>query len=697
TDYSLSPFSMVDSLSPFSAARNVPGTDHVEFLTIERKEDESITEARIKEAQVLAERIQALVRSGAYEYRDFAMLFRVATDIYFYEHELRNQGVPYFVISGRGFYKQPEIRDLISFLELLENPHLDIPLAAVLRSPLVQVSDDTLFWLASASKRINKEIPLYHAFLKWSEIAEISEKDQKRLEDFRTFFLKLLGEKEKWTISECIEQILEYTQYDRYVLSLPQGKRHFANLRKLLEVAREVEVRERIHLGDFVRYVKGLGVQEVRESEAQVEALEGDVVKLMTVHKAKGLEFKVVVIPDLNRRGEMRSGKFLLDPVHGFGFKVFNEETRDFEATLAYRKIRGKMVENARAESKRLLYVGMTRAKDRLLLSGTSFGGDETEPSESHEDTNWYEWLSSWATESPEGIERKMVIEPFKLQGRQPLSLADRKKIRSVLKAGETFQIKTPEEIGEIVERLEPIKPTYFERIDLPVSAFSTFEKDPEEYRLTYELGALPEEREAEKIEEWNPEEDESHSSPKDFGTVVHQIFEHLVSKPERAKKKLPNLVHQFASELEPNDREAIYRLSDQFLKSKQFAEIKNAKSRYAEIPFAFRLKGGIIQGTLDLLYQTGDGKWVILDYKTSELNGRKIEEVANSYKTQLMLYALACHDLLRISPSRATLYFAKTDEIYHFPLEEIDFANLKVEFERLQKEIITQRKAWIT
>jgi len=215
-------------------------------------------------------------------------------------------------------------------------------------------------------------MPFYDALLKLDEIAEIRGEDRAKLKNFRAFFFELLEQKEKWTVSECLELILERTKYDRYVLGLPQGKRHFANLRKLLEIAREVEGREPIHLGDFIRYVKGLELQEVRESEAQVEALEGNVVKLMTIHKAKGLEFKVVLIPDLNRKGEKRRAPFLLDSEYGLGFKVFNETNRKFEETLAYKKAKEKMVRDALEESKRLLYVGMTRAKDLLILSGSS-------------------------------------------------------------------------------------------------------------------------------------------------------------------------------------------------------------------------------------------------------------------------------------------------------------------------------------
>jgi len=684
------------SFEPLEARRTFPQKTipSVEFLVIEREEDESVQEARMNEARVLAERIHGLVASGAYDYRDFAMLFRVSTDIYYYEHELRNLAIPYYVVSGRGFYRQPEIRDLISFLELLENLHLDIPLAAVLRSPLVQVSDDTLFWLSNASKRANHDIPLYEALLKCHEISEIKEQDQARLQTFRTLFFELLEQKEKWAVSECLELILERTQYDRYVLSLPQGKRHFANLRKLLEIARELEVRQPIHLGDFIRYVKGLETQEVRESEAQVEALEGNAVKLMTIHKAKGLEFKVVMIPDLNRKALPNKTKFLFDPEYGIGFKVFNTVNRKPEETFTFKKIKERLIQNMREESKRLLYVGMTRAEDHLILSGTSREAGQDDGEGFDDGANWYEWIEQWCV-SGAAFERKAVQVPEKKSGRAASPLAKHEKIKSAFEAGGRIPVKIPEGVDQIMESLKPITPVYFERIDLPVSAFSVFERDPQEYQRTYEFGALPEE--TEKFEGWDPEEDETEISAADFGTVIHKVFEFIVSDPKGADKKLPDFIYRFAGNLEPNTREEIFKLSTQFLKSKQFLEIKQAKTRHTEIPFVFRLKNGVIQGTLDLLYQTQNGDWVILDYKTSQIDGNNLEEVANPYRSQLMLYALACYELLKISVKRTALYFVRTDQTFDFSLEGIDFTKLRSDFEVTQKEIVAKRKTWVT
>ena len=708
----------------------------IEFMPVEYGEGESVVEARMREARLLAEHIQVLVESGQYQYQDFAMLFRVATDIFYYEYELRNLGIPYYVVAGRGFYHQPEVRDLTCFLEVLENPHLDIPLAAILRSPLIQVTDDTLFWLAHASKRVNPNIPLYRAVLQSREIKEISKRDQAKLETFRTFFLDLLSQKEKWLVSETLQLILAETRYDRYVLSLPQGKRHFANIRKLIELAREVENREAVHLGDFVRYVKGLGTQEVRESEAQVEALEGNVVKLMTIHKSKGLEFKAVFLPDLSRKGENKRNSFLVDPDSGLGFKAFNEETREYEDTLTYRWIKEKISQAEREEAKRLLYVGVTRAKDHLVLSGVlRVRKKAAEENKASDKTNWFDWIQeAWG-------EKTIQVPPEKKsRGKKkprPVALAENSKIRQTLETASPLKVEEPEQVSQILEALKPVILARFERIDLPVSAYALFEHDKAEYRRHYELGAFPaltlplsqEERAGvrgdevgfEKIEEWEEVPTEESTNAADFGTVIHRIFEYLVTYPKKARENSQTIVDRNVRGLDPETVEETRALTQKFLESKTFQDIQNARGRYAEIPFVLRLRYGVIQGTLDLLYQTEKGDWIILDYKTTDMEGHEQSELlppcgggqrrggdsshphpgfppsrgkelpthAERYRSQMLLYMLACSELLNITVSKARLYFVRTDQIFDFEVGGSELKSLRVKFEAVQKEIL--------
>lgn len=660
-----------------------------ELMTIESEVGEKAGELRIKEARVLARRIQELVQTGEFRYRDFAMLFRAGTDIHLYEYELRNLNIPYYLVSGSGFYRQSEIRDLMSALEFLENPHLDIPLAALLRSPLVQISDDALFHLAQGSKRIDPNAPFYGAVLKFKELSQITEKDSEKLRAFNEIFGRLLAEKEKWSISECLERILEQTGYHLYVLGLPQGQRCFANIRKLLEMAREIEGREPVHLGDFVRYIKGLETQEVRESEAQVEAEEGDVVKLLTIHKAKGLEYKVVILPDLNRKLRSKHPKFLIDSEIGFGMKAWNDEAHEFEYTPAFGAVREKTDAQSYEESKRLFYVAMTRAQEHLIFSGSSkpISEEDGDHEEGGKRSTWYDWVSDFASSFTGPLARTVITEIPHAPKKRPSALIERKKIRESLLSGKPIRIKTPQRTEEILESLTPVTPLRFDRIDLPVSAYAAFEQDPEEYARIYEHGVLREE--GEKIEEWDPDEDETAIHAADFGTVIHAIFEHLVSRPDHAGEKLSGLLQSFAGDLDGNVQKEIQELSRQFLKSKTFSEIKGAKNRFPEIPFVLRLKSGMIQGTLDLLYQTQEGQWVILDYKTSRLEGTSLEALGQKYKSQMMLYALAAHELAKVPLACARLYFVRTDQTFDFPLAGMDFSGLRGKFEEMQKEIL--------
>ena len=278
---------------PLQAIRTEEGAGpRVERLRLEKSEEEDLEALRIREARTLAHEIQALVKNEGFHYQDIACLFEAMTQVHFYEQELRRAGIPYFVVSNRGFYSQPEIRDVLSFLSVLENPKRDVPLAALLRSPLFQISDETLFWLARRAKKEKREAPLAEGIRAFEAVSEISGLEKERLRFFAETCKLFLTEKEKLRISELIEQILRRTGYDLYVLKLRQGERRYANLKKLVEIAREMESKEPIHLGDFVRAVKGLETREVRESQAQVEAEEGDVVRLMTIHMAKGLEFR---------------------------------------------------------------------------------------------------------------------------------------------------------------------------------------------------------------------------------------------------------------------------------------------------------------------------------------------------------------------------------------------------------------------
>lgn len=679
---------------PLEATRPEEGEGpRVEWLALAVEKEEPLEAVRIREARTLAHHIQTLVIKEGFRYRDIACLFEAMTPVHFYEQELRRLEIPYFVVSNRGFYAQPEVRDVVNFLSALENPKRDIPLASSLRSPLFQISDDTLFWLARGVKEKNKKAPLAEGVAAFESSTEISGSEKEKLRFFSRTFSQFLEEKEKIRISEMIEKLLHRTGYDRYVLKLRQGERRYVNLRKLVEIAREMEAKGTLHLGDFVRAVIGFETREVRESQAQAEAEEGDVVRLLSIHTAKGLEFPVVILPDLGRGGRPEGNPFLVSEEEGFGIKVRNEKTWKFEETLTFRRTKARLERIRSEESKRLLYVAMTRAKERLILSGPA-ESEEKEGRSFHEMSSWAKWVDRILSEKGLEVSRlcEVPAEPFPYERRR--SLAERRAVRSRLENLKPLPLRREaEETSGILEQITLPERAYFERIDLPVSAFLLFEKDPEEYFRVYEIGAAPDPAfgKPAEIPQEAPSEEEA-LTPAEFGTRVHQILEKVTLR-RSSLRGAESLVRTMTQELTAPEREEILEMTLRFLKSETGKEILKSKVIRPELPFVLRLPHGVIHGTLDLLTQDSKGEWRILDYKTSRADESNLTELGEAYRVQMELYALGFCLITGEPPREGRIHFLRPGLTHSISFQDLDFEKLFVKFTELQKEILRFRK----
>jgi len=663
-------------------------------LALAQPKDEKLDEVRIREARSLARYIQKLHHEEGIPYRDIACLFEATTSVHFYEQEFRRDDIPYFVVSSRGFYTQPEVRDVVSFLSVLENPKRDVPLAATLRSPLFQISDDTLFWLSRKAKAERKETPFLEGVETFESILEISAEEKEKLRFFKATFERFLEEKEKFRIAELIEAILKATHYDLYVLKSRQGERRFANLRKLVEIAREVEAKETLHLSEFVRLVKGLETRDLRQSQAQVASEEGEVVKLMTIHTAKGLEFPVVILPDLGRKEGSEGTSFLLSEEEGLGIKAWDEEAWDFRETLTFRRIKDRSDRARSEESKRLFYVAMTRAKEKLVLSGPKA---IPKPEQSfHEMATWAHWVEKILSEGEWGIETVPEARPEPFPFKKRKALAYRRPIRKRLETLSPIRLReTPAEVDSIFENLTRKEKTYFQRIDLPVSALLLFAKDPEAYFQVYEIGAsaLSLDRALEVKEEEVPEDEVLTSA--EFGTRVHQILEQVFLRRLPATNA-ESLAERLTQDLSEKEREEIVEMVRRFLQSEQAKEILKSKSLHPELPFVLRLPHGLVHGKIDLVYQNPQGEWVILDYKTSSVDESTFTERGEEYRPQLELYALALRQILGTPPVRAEAKFLRPSLTHRIPFEPGDFEKMLRKFGDLQLEILKFRSGKI-
>ena len=331
------------------------------------------------EAQAIARRIRELIDSGAAVPGEIVLLFAAGTDAESYEEELRSLGVPTYRGTGRGYFGQQQVVDLLAYLRLLRNRYDDEALVSVLASPFVGISNDGLVLLRKAAPRR----PLFVALER--EFPEtLPTRDAQLLRAFRQRYDRLAAGLARLSLERLCERIVAEHDYDLAVLAKWDGRRRYANLRKLARLARSYEELRGPDVEGFVRFVRSQEAVGARELEAVAEEEGGDAVRLLTIHAAKGLEFKVVIVADAGRdKAPPPSDEILALSDGRFGFRVADPITSTRRGAYSYDEVREARKEEERAERLRLYYVAMTRAIDRLIVSGSidaTRAADETTP-----------------------------------------------------------------------------------------------------------------------------------------------------------------------------------------------------------------------------------------------------------------------------------------------------------------------------
>ena len=337
-----------------------------------------------REAQALARRIRELVegrttwithrshprRGQPIRYGDVAVLLRALTDIEHYERAFARASVPYFVVGGgKGYYARHEVRDLVNLLRVLRDPTDDLSLSALLRSPMFGVSCDTLYALAGhPGETRDTGAPLIEQLRRATAAGSVAPEEADRLRQAHATIQELLDMAVHLPVGRLLEEAVRRTEYVERLALRPNGRRRSANVRKLLQMA---SASDAYGAGDFVDRLNDLETVSDREGDAPTEEEAADVVRILTIHKAKGLEFPVVAIAGLHRSGVRPERALFVSDPHSLaiGCRVGGYTTGAYRALDACRR------REEDAESMRLLYVAMTRARERLILSGAAGGG----------------------------------------------------------------------------------------------------------------------------------------------------------------------------------------------------------------------------------------------------------------------------------------------------------------------------------
>ncbi|HEY1356725.1 MAG TPA: UvrD-helicase domain-containing protein [Thermoleophilaceae bacterium] len=617
---------------------------------------------RAAEARLLAKRVRELLEVGRWERRDVVLLFRATTHMVVYERALEERGVSTYVVGGRGYWSQQQVGDLRHWLSALANPLDELAVYSILASPLVGLSLDAVALLGVAARRTGRD-PWWLATEPDEELAgALPDEDRRRLDRFVAIFADERRAAPRLSLETLIDRAVTVTGYDRRVLALPAGDRRMANVRKLMRMAREYEADEGRDLRGFIDFVAERDLIQEREGEAPLEAEQLDAVRLMTVHRAKGLEFPVVCVADLGKDGKEDYGSLRvsddgrtgirLAQIGGGSVKSDELERIEEEDRLA-----------AEAEERRIFYVAVTRAEDHLVLSGATDLDKRPEPKPLSEPMRWV-WRS-FCRELPDEGASGVATDEYEgreVQVRWTRLVPDT--ADELLGEADRAPVRAPSEVsanGSAQPELMELPPPRA----LPVSRLSYSGLEAYKrcsYRFYLEKGLKLSARELEPdardlagppeavIEGEEPRAgDELPALLR--GTIVHELLEGLdFSRPRPpGAAEVTAAIERHGAVVEGSDVDDIEGLVAGFVGTPLAERIARSGRARAELPFAFTLKppdaGGrslLVNGVVDV-HSEEDGGTLIVDYKSDRLEGADpVAYCEDRYSVQRLVYALA-------------------------------------------------------
>jgi ATP-dependent helicase/nuclease subunit A len=596
------------------------GERRVELLVVDKAGDYAVeglaSPWRIAEARALAGRVGELIAAGVAP-REVVLLTRATTDLRVYERALEERGIPTYVIGGRGYWAHPQVIDTVAYLRALANPRDEEALYTVLASPLVGVSVDALVVLGAAGQAGGRD--------PWWELrsdgapGSLDAVDRSRLEEFVASFETERAGAARRGIEELIDRMLVQTGYDLEILAMPGGRRRLANVRKLMRLGREFEAASGPDLRGFLDFVHGrearwAGFGDPRESEAPVEGEALDAVRLMTIHRAKGLEFEIVCVADLGRGP--RYGSELLRIGHDgrLGVRLGEPGTGRALPALAYRELGEEQAAAEAREERRVFYVAMTRARERLILSGAAK-------------------LDAWESErSPMGWIAPAVadagVEATYVGGEEAPAPA------AIERFGDFSDMERE------ISKPDPPPPVGPPVSGLSYSSLGEYARCGYRFYVQRVLG-LPPAPEPSAVRA-GPSALESLSAI-DRGILIHALLEKLDFRRPLAPTAAEIIR---TAECPPSAAEAeqIAALIKLFIDSEICKRLGAATDVRREERFAFLLDDeALVGGALDVLAREGGGGMLVVDYKSDRLEGADPRELVHShYATQRLIYALA-------------------------------------------------------
>lgn len=665
----------------------------VELIFGEKEvEDEILKEySKIeKEAIYIANRIKELVKTPTYdakkgefrqiEYRDIVILMRaVRRSSNIFNEIFMREDIPIYVDDAEGYLDSVEVSLIINLLKLIDNRNQDIALISVLRSPICAFKTEDLIQIRIE----DQEVSYYEATLRYienhsDEIADRIERFYEKLTEWEKLS-KLIK------LGDLMWNILTETNFYYYVSAMPGGEQRQANIRLLIDRANAYEKVSFGGLFDFIRYTKKLKNQSQDLSAAKLIGENENVVRMMSIHKSKGLEFPVVICACMGKQFNQQDlrKKVILHKELGIGTQYINPDLRSYNSMFLHEVIKQQMKIENLSEEMRILYVAMTRAVDRLILTGyvsdieAKIEKWTIEPSlfRLKQDKSYIDWIMRFLSNT--GASQDLLKHGFS-------SKFSTKKVHYNIKLVAEIELLEGkcENLAENIENLKEI-------LEQEVESDQNIELIEETLNWKYPsayLGGLKRKYSVSELNTSNREpwlRDDTRYDKKILdiesknwqkrGVLLHLILQNIVDYSFKDTGSLRRYIDNYegASEFLSNSD---YIYIENYLKSELFSRIKNSSKIFREQPFVLKKPAKIldekyengeilIQGIIDLIFEE-DGEMILVDYKSGGSSYSDEKLVRKKYQKQVDLYEEAITSILNKKVKEKYLYLIESGKI---------------------------------
>ena len=676
-----------------------------EHEDIKQDEDEiEYIESIELEAKYVAKKIKELINSKyqVYDrkkekfrditYKDIAILLRSTKDkANIYEQEIMNLGMPVFSDSNQEYLDSIEIQTIMSLLKIIDNPMQDIPLVTVLRSNIGKFTDNELVEIRLSDKYDN----FYNCMLKAK--VDVNPKLKQKIEEFLGNIEKWRKEQEYLALDELIWKIYSDTGYYNYVGLMPNGNVRQAHLKILFERAKKYETASFKGLYNFINFIERLKINSGDLGTAKIIGENDDVIRIMSIHKSKGLEFPIVFLVNSNKKfneQDIRKNPVLLHQDIGIGAKYIDYNAQVQYDTLTREAVKNIITNENISEEMRILYVALTRAKEKLIITGVSNDyikqiEDMEKQSKIYSKKNgkissilvkkyksyldWILLVYLYEKENTNNLIELNIVEPSNIinNKKQEIKEKNSEQIIKLLDKKECNQ-KLLEEIKDKIEY------EYENKLatTIPTKSSVTKIKQIKKKQVGVNIESIEQEETTKKEiifdrPKFLEEEKNIKITSAEKGTLIHLCMQKLNFKEEYNIKKINELIQnlQLKQIITEKEVEAInpYKILE-FTKSDIWKDIKYAKEVYKEKPFYINIPANqiynqnikeniLVQGIIDLYYISKDDNLVLLDYKTDYVENGKENELIEKYKVQLELYKKALEEALNRRVDRVYIY----------------------------------------